>query len=366
MKLTEITEGTTKLMVPIEEKLSKRNVVFYNPEMELSRDISIAIIRALNIKDFCDLLAGSGARGVRVKNEVGCNVILNDLNPSAIRLIKKNLELNSIEAEVCNMDANKFLMDKKFDFIDTDPFGSPSQFIDSAVKAIKNHGIIAVAATDTSALCGTYPKACMRKYDSVSLRTDYYNELGLRILIGFIARVAIRYDYGIDPLFAHSTRHYFRVYLQLNRGNKDVKNSIENLRYIQHCFNCLTREYKKLNGLESHCKCGAKFHNAGPLWAEKFANPEFCKKVENEVTNGIFNKSREAIKIIKLIEKEQTVLIPYYNFHKICEKNRIGSPPMEPVMEKLINSGFKASRTHFSGVGIRTDAYLNNIANYVK
>ena len=86
--LSEIIEGTTNLLVPVEEKLLKKNPVFYNPEMEFSRDISVAVVGVLKPGKFCDLLSGSGARGVRIANETETwEVVANDVNPLAYELI---------------------------------------------------------------------------------------------------------------------------------------------------------------------------------------------------------------------------------------------------------------------------------------
>jgi tRNA (guanine26-N2/guanine27-N2)-dimethyltransferase len=172
MTFIEITEGRTILLIPRIEKLSRKNIVFYNPHMEFSRDISIAIARILKPKRFCDLLAGSGARGIRIANETGCETTVNDINPEAFKLIERNKELNKVDVNATNLDANQLLSREKFNFIDIDPFGPPVHFIDSALRSIRDKGVLAVTATDTSALCGTYPKACRRKYDATPLKTD--------------------------------------------------------------------------------------------------------------------------------------------------------------------------------------------------
>ena len=40
LPLKEIIEGRTRLLVPLEGELTKKDPVFYNPLMELNRDIS--------------------------------------------------------------------------------------------------------------------------------------------------------------------------------------------------------------------------------------------------------------------------------------------------------------------------------------
>ena len=51
-----------------------------------------------------------------------------------------------------------------FDYIEIDPFGSPTDFLESSIVRLSRRGILAVTATDTAPLCGTYPNTCKRKY----------------------------------------------------------------------------------------------------------------------------------------------------------------------------------------------------------
>lgn len=363
MTYNEVVEGSTRLRIPVGGKLSKKDPVFYNPFMELARDVSVAVAKVVKPESYCDAFAGSGARGVRIANEAGCSVTLNDLNPRAVELVKDNLELNSVEAEVTQLDARKLLVGRRFDFVDVDPFGTPVPFIESAVQSLGNKGVLGVAATDTSALCGTYPKACRRKYDAVSLRTDYYNELGLRILLGFIARTALRYDYGVEVLFSHCTRHYFRAYVGLDR--RRVKDTLEDLVYVQHCFDCMERGYKTLDELAGSCDCGGQLHSAGLLWGGVFAYPAFCAKLAGKMASGTFNKKADALKMIDLVQGEQAVLKPYFDLHKVCRKAGKPSPRMDGLSKALSDSGFLAARTHFSGVGLRTSAGVSDLISLI-
>lgn len=56
---------------------------------------------------------------------------------------------------------------QKFDFIDLDPFGSPSKYLSSALHAIKDGGMLAVSATDLRHLC-TSPSDSLIKYGAVT------------------------------------------------------------------------------------------------------------------------------------------------------------------------------------------------------
>lgn len=186
-----IKEGLVKLEVP-EDHLKKRH--FYNPKMELTRDLSILILRTLNPKNWvvCDALAALGARGIRIAKETDVSEVwINDANPEVIPFIKKNVKINEVEdkVKIFNLDAKELLLKRKFDYIDIDPFGSPVRFFDSTARAIEVGGLIGTSATDTGALCGSKPKTCAKRYGISNFKTDFYNEVGVRALIGSFVKI---------------------------------------------------------------------------------------------------------------------------------------------------------------------------------
>jgi tRNA (guanine26-N2/guanine27-N2)-dimethyltransferase len=83
----ETKEGTTRILVPKQPTKS----IFYNPKMELCRDIDIAGIAAFVSSlpsqqaslTYIDTLAGTGVRGIRVTKEVGLSVAINDRSKPA-------------------------------------------------------------------------------------------------------------------------------------------------------------------------------------------------------------------------------------------------------------------------------------------
>src|SRR3990167_2092638 len=166
MKTTIVQEGKVKLIVPDSKKykLDSKMPVFYNPVMQLNRDISVILLKALRFNGKAlDLMSASGSRAIRLKKETKADVTANDINPSARKLTKKNASLNKVALTITGKNAEcKF--GSAFDYIDVDPFGTPVPYLDAAVKSLKNNGILAVTATDTSNLCGTYPDACMQEF----------------------------------------------------------------------------------------------------------------------------------------------------------------------------------------------------------
>lgn len=363
----EISEGKTKLLVPrrgklgITEKGERKPPVFYNPRMKLNRDVCCSVLRVLTKREkifFADLLAGSGAKGIRVANESASTVHLNDASKDAYELIKKNAKLNDLKVEVSNKDANLFLQETRFNFIDIDPFGTPVPFLDNAAMRVEKNGYLGITATDTAPLCGVYPKACFRKYGAKPLRSEFCHEVGLRILLGYVAKTCAKYARGLRCILSHSTEHYFRAYVQLSKGKERAKASLENLGYVYYCRRCLSHGFKKefLPSVEA-CKCGNKYEVAGPLWLGKIKDGKFCKEV---LAESRYLEDRRLEKLLDLIAQE--IENPfYYDVHKLCRLLTVNAPPMVDVITRLKEKGYSASRTHFSPTGVKTDAPVEEL-----
>lgn len=73
-----------------------------------------------------------------------------------------------------------------YDAVDLDPYGSPTQLLDSAVQAVAEGGLLLVTATDMAVLCGNNGEACWGKYGSYPLHRPYCHEMALRILLATI------------------------------------------------------------------------------------------------------------------------------------------------------------------------------------
>lgn len=70
--------------------------------------------------DVLDFGCGYGPIGIYIKKNCNCNVDMIDINERALRLAKKNAELNRVEANIFFSDIYSNV-DKKYDFIITNP-----------------------------------------------------------------------------------------------------------------------------------------------------------------------------------------------------------------------------------------------------
>ncbi|MEM2165913.1 MAG: tRNA (guanine(10)-N(2))-dimethyltransferase [Candidatus Bathyarchaeia archaeon] len=388
-----IREGITNVAIPKLE-FFKRGLwdyapaqapVFYNPRMRTCRDIAVLALqsyqklvgRDLNVSE---PLAGCGVRGIRFAREVEGirSVYINDISERAYQLAKYNVLLNNLEDKVfvSNDDANLFLgrhaaPKNRFDFIDIDPFGSPAPYLDSAIRALRDGGLLALTATDMAPLCGVYPRVALRKYGGVSLRTEYCHEIAVRLLAGCLASVAARHNIGIKVLFSHSTRHYIRLYTLVEYGAKKADEALKNMGYILHCFKCFHRETHQdimLAGHNSKCpECGSIMRATGPLWLGGIVDENFCRILKENLERENFSHiGHEARKIISMVRDEINAPITYYVIDKICDKIGIPTPPLREVILRLSSANYRALRTHFHAKGVKTDAPASTVIEIIR
>jgi tRNA (guanine26-N2/guanine27-N2)-dimethyltransferase len=353
---------------PTGDYVPSRAPVFYNPHMEPSRDVAVAVAQAVQGElgglRVCDPLAGVGARGIRYAVEVRGTelVVLNDRSERAQEFLRRNVQLNPTDTriELERRDANALLFERRghFNWVELDPFGSPAPFLEAACAALRRRGVLALTATDTAPLCGAHPRACLRRYGARPLRTEYCHELGMRILVGFAQRVAGKHGLALEPVLAHATRHYFRVYLMARRGKALADRVLQEQGYVEHCFACGRRRAVRglVPVLERRCACGSDLAHAGPLWLGRMADRRVAERAAGEVAERGFRRAGEEVRLLRRLAEEADGAPLHYTVDELAR--RIGRSPVSPerVVERLRARGFSASRTHFTPSGFRTDA----------
>jgi len=367
-----ITEGTTNIEVPVPDENSSfppsSVAVFYNPAMKTNRDVAVAAIACFSKNDrqysYLDALSASGIRGLRIANEVGLNTTMSDWEEKSVELIKRNIELNNLtNCTALKRNANVVMFDGSFDIIDLDPFGTPAPFLDAACFSTKR--LLCVTATDTAPLCGAHKKAGIRNYSAVPLKTEYHPEMGVRILMGAVARTLAKYDKSMSPLLSYASAHYVRLFASVKKGIVEADKCLENMGFIAHCFNCGRREWKHELAvhIEEKCPgCGHKTSLAGPLWLGKLHDSGFCEQVLDEV------KIRDFKGVEKLIStcRDEFEIPMHYDIHKVCKMLGITAMSTVDLISALRERGFQASRTHFSGISFKTNAKMEEIKGVVR
>lgn len=365
----EIIEGRTKLLVPkksITDKVPPMKPAFFNPKAKLNRDFSIIAYSAFlnkfqNPKIFLEGLSGIGARGLRVSNELQIeNLIINDLNPSALKIAEYSADLNGLkniefsEKEVCRFLSEHSKKGERGSIVDIDPFGSPASFFDCGIRATMHGGILSTAATDLQVLNGLFQGACKRKYGGIPVRVEYGNEMAIRLILGCLRTVAARLGVEVIPMFVESEMHYYRTYVKvLNRPDQQ-----ENIGYILHCKNCGHR--KITTEQEQNCElCESEISIAGPLWIGKIFDKEFVKNMLLEIPKLTVDKTCEKTLSKCLAESEMPGT--YFTLDEIASRMKSSPPKLEDVILNLQKNDFTASVTSFNPTGFRTNAKVNDV-----
>ena len=387
----QIIEGQTKLLVPknsLDVKVPPHYPAFFNPLASLNRDLSIYLYNIFlddyyNKKNtlitFADSFGGIGSRGLRVAVEVPkvSQIYINDINKLAIAAAKESAILNNVREkcffsinEVCNfLISRPTERNKRFTIIDLDPFGSPSPFIDCVLRSIEDEGMISITATDTAVLSGIYQTVCMRKYFGLSINNTYSNEVAIRLLISSIALIAARLGISLSPIFVNSNRHYLRVFLKISLSNSEANKVFDNLGYIRHCFKCGDRNLINIYSQELCPRCRIKFNIAGKLWIGNLFN----KNIISNLLKKYFledlkkDKKNKQIKQIFNISLQELDNIPYYfSVDEIGSMLKSSPKKLNEIIDKIVSSGYLASKTIFRSTGLKTNASMADILSILK
>ncbi|RZC38725.1 tRNA (guanine(26)-N(2))-dimethyltransferase, partial [Asbolus verrucosus] len=398
----EICEGLAKI------KTSGR--VFYNPVQEFNRDLSII---ALNVfaKEYtnsesiweagnkCDdgitileALSATGLRSIRYAKEVKGvkEIVANDISIKAVEDIKRNISDNSVEHLVvpshddATMLMYKWRKERRFDAIDLDPYGCPSIFLDSAVQAVKEGGLLLITATDMAVLAGNSPETCYSKYGAISLRIKACHEMALRILLQCIESHANRYGRYIVPLLSLSADFYIRVFVRVYTSAKKCKQTLSKLSTVYHCTGCGSYVLRplgviKLNEKNQQVKyglptklpsdtcehCNHPYHVGGPIWGAHLHSPEFIEKLLNE-TSEKFATFKRIQGVLSVMSEELLDAPLYYTLEQLSGTLHVETPSMVSVRSAILNAGYQVSYTHMNKTSIKTNAPAKLIWDIMK
>ena len=386
-----VKEGVAEIFIPDLSKVEGRTSdqpssnapVFYNPRMKMNRDTAVLALCVHHVRlsrrlRVCEPMCGTGVRGLRIALEVDGveSVVMGDLNPYAVRLAEENVAANGVSSRVRArlMDANLLLSmhDRpwaRFDYIDLDPYGSPAPYLDSAVRACRSGGMVALTATDMAPLCGVNPKACLRKYGGLPLRTEYCHEVALRLVAGILVKVSARHGTAAHPVFGYAADHYVRLYAVLNRGARDANRCLDGVGYLLHCFKCNDRRPATVDELGEgrECEvCGSKMSIGGPLWLGDCSDREFCDAMLSLSERSLLYSDPRLVNLIRLVGQEIGFGPTFYDIDQICSMLKTPSLPTDEVVSAIRDAGYRVTRTNFDERGLKTEASIVELKNIIK
>ncbi|MGI0129469.1 MAG: hypothetical protein ACREDE_06200 [Thermoplasmata archaeon] len=319
--------------------------MFYNPAMAGDRDLGVAFARAWASlagpgRSGWEVAAATGVRGLRLLHESGAfdRYHLTEANPEAAQLLAENAARYRGASSECG-DGRRAPAGADFDYVDIDPYGTPTPFVPAALSAVRPGGVLAVTATDMMVLAGVQKGACAHRYGARPIRGRLGPEGGLRILLGYLARTARARGRVVRPLMAYVRDHHVRVYAAIgpadDRAPEDPVGTIDPARWTGP-------------PVGEPGPFGPMW--LGPLWDERLVA---ALRVPSTAA-----RPREVARYIERFQEEAPVDRPfYYESNRLAASLRLSAPPaLAALLDLLRRRGFLAARTHARPEGLRTDA----------
>ena len=367
-----------------------------------------------------DGLAASSLRSRRWLNELPVElaeqleIISVDRNDESVAWALANHEKhppknsNPEQLSIQNGDLRQIVYSGGWQWIDIDPYGSPIPFLDSAMQNLARKAILQVSATDTAALCGTYPQVTRRRYAAYAVNDSVTHDTAMRILLGNIALCAARHERSIEPLISIFDGHHTRVSVLVTPGKKNASNVYNNLGWRVnepdkktisaaikaglHNLGCANipqpRVFLPYNSPPESLANGKV---SGPLWIGPLAREDVLEQLTEEYALEICGISKEKDEYIisltgwndddieksnrgvvrsikKLYESKDAVGIKgLVTMDELPQWTDIGGPPSpKKLVSKLKERGFKASISVISTPAIQTNAPWNELIEIVK
>lgn len=91
-----------------------------------------------------------------------------------VELLIKLVVTTEDAIDVMNMQRRQKTL---FEVVDLDPYGSAVPFLESALNAMADGGLLAVTFTDMAVLCARTPHVCFYKYGASPLNKRYCHEV---------------------------------------------------------------------------------------------------------------------------------------------------------------------------------------------
>ncbi|MBU0533057.1 tRNA (guanine(10)-N(2))-dimethyltransferase [Candidatus Micrarchaeota archaeon] len=338
--------------------------VFYNPQMTLCRSISSLAVGAVKQDlELVDAFCATGIRGIRYvkENKNVTHITFLDIEKTAITAAKKNAKTNNLKFDAKYGNISKLAFELTADFLEIDPFGTPSPYLVDAFRFFnpKKTAYLSITATDVAVLCGARMAPCLKNYHAKPLNNEFTHETGLRILIKRIAEVAAEFNMGIEPLISFSDKHYLKTILKVSRSADLVHKSMKELGHVYYCNTCGFRGFSQFP--QPCTKCNKETDFAGPLWLGELHNPSFLKTMKTLNSKRNYSEKDEISHMLSLMENEVGMPPYYYNIHVLSKFLRRGQIPKIDTIISRLQKDFKATRTHFSNISIKTNAPYDKI-----
>jgi len=392
VRLRRVREGVTEIFVPDPFFYKKGRTdylpaslpVWYNPRMEINRDITLLVLDVyvkyfasdLDEIVYVEALGGTGIRGFRVSNElVGLlslpiRVVLNDVNPPACRLMEFNRDRMGFGdvIDIFCFDANylfhflKKVKDYRLDVIELDPYGSPMPFVPSTAQVLRGKGGLGlISATDLAPLHGKFPRSGQRKYGAWLVRNKFEAEVATRALIYSVGREFSIYSKLFRPVFSLSYDGFIKIVGMVDKGKMKANSFWEKVVFLEyHVDDPYNSTFVSLDEIPARVVKGVKY--IGPIWGGWLGDEYFCDLMLGELKNLPISMSSK-----RKIERFLRWLVGGYDLPLFVDLNDFSVysggylPPIDSVVSYMKERGIRCSRTFFNFNAVKIELCEENL-----
>jgi tRNA (guanine26-N2/guanine27-N2)-dimethyltransferase len=408
-----------------------QNAVFYNPVQETNRDLSVAGIKAFIALRRAELaadraaaaaaaaeqeakgkrprvraavpadlaplrlleaLSATGLRSIRYAKEIEGlgEIVANDIDEAAVAAIRRNLRFNDVPTTAApasafvtpsHGDAIDVMFScrnkpaRQYDIVDLDPYGSAAPFLDSAMQAIKDGGMMLVTCTDLAVLGGNQQAVCYTKYGGAPIKSAFTHEQALRIVLQTLSRVAAQHKRTIEPLMSLSIDFYVRIMVRVRDAPNEALRVYNLHSLLYQCVGCDAFSLQDLGtvGTDNNpaaskpsrgppvaatCEhCGSRHSVGGPVWNGPLHNQAFATGVADELTANAskYGAQKKALSLAGTAMNElQTV--GGYQLPQLLATLRIESIKDAAIHSAIMQLGYQVSHSHSSPKLMKTTA----------
>jgi tRNA (guanine26-N2/guanine27-N2)-dimethyltransferase len=395
------------------------DAVFYNPVQETNRDLSVAIIKryiALRRAEHAEeagnaaqlpplrvleALSATGLRSVRYAKEIPGlgEIVANDLEAAAVEAIQRNVRFNGVPTakpergapssayvSTSHADAIDLLNrcrtpDAQFDIVDLDPYGSVSPFMNGAMGAVKDGGIVLITCTDMAVLGGNQQDVCYTKYGAAPVKGVHVHEQALRIVLAFASRVAALYKRTVEPLISLSIDFYVRIVVRVRDAPNESRRLLALHSMLYQCVSCdsfalqalgTERESSRPNVVVKPARgppvgpecehCGSRHTVGGPIWNGPLHNQQFASGVYDEISSnptryGAYKKA-QALAGLAMSEIDAPLVL---SLPSMCGTLKVNSMKDAQFHSALLAQGHQVSLTHLAPTLVKTNAPMSAV-----
>jgi tRNA (guanine26-N2/guanine27-N2)-dimethyltransferase len=414
----------------------KEQLAAYRTELENNPSAALQAQSSSDVADnnndqgltILDALAASGLRSMRYWREIPGvkHVTINDLDPAAVERAHTNLQVNELTdvlvgapdtntddprargIRVQHGDATHEMYSSRkpagfspkqpdttapppptplqppypqWDVIDLDPYGSAAPFLDGAVQAVQDGGLLCITCTDMAALGGSHPETCFGRYAAMPIpRAGYLQEMAVRILLQSTASSAARYGRSIKPILSVGMNFYVRVFVEVYNDKAGVHAHSLNIGTVYQSTQCPSFQVAgsgQMGGKKGTCyqpdrapkgaceETGAAFKIGGPFWL----GPMHDVDVVKEALQRLESKDEATVPAMKWIATKERLRgllmscrdeLPdaplFYRLPDLSQALAISTPPITQFKAALMNAGYRVSGYHKEPQAVKTNA----------